>query len=92
MRAALEQLRTRLESHAKSAVLQKRHQLERTALRLRASGPQQTMERGYAIVLKNGKLVRSASAVMANDPLTVVMADGTIRATATEIESKEGGL
>ena len=92
MRAALEQLRTRLESHAKSAVLQKRHQLERTALRLRASGPQQTMERGYAIVLKNGKLVRSASAVMANDPLTVMMADGTIRATATEIESKEGGL
>ena len=90
MRAALEKAHTRMCSLAQAAITRKRHQLAQADLRLRASGPLQTMERGYAVILKNGKLVRSAASVQEREKLTVVLADGRIHATADAIESKEG--
>ena len=48
--------------------------------RLRALSPRSTLERGYAIVRREGELVRSAGAVSAGDLVAVEVADGSFGA------------
>ena len=57
-------------------VERRRAALAQTAGRLRALSPRATLERGYAIVRREGELVRSAAAVSAGDPIAVEVADG----------------
>lgn len=90
MRASLDAARTRVQSLMEAALVRKRHRLAQAALQLRTSGPQQTMERGYAVVLREGRVLRSAATVQANELLTVVMADGRFDVTANA--NKEGEL
>jgi exodeoxyribonuclease VII large subunit len=54
----------------------RRAALAQTAGRLRALSPRATLDRGYAIVRRDGELVRSASAVAAGDTIAVEVADG----------------
>jgi exodeoxyribonuclease VII large subunit len=63
-------------------VERRRARLEQSAARLRALSPRATLERGYAIVRREGKLVRSAAAVSPGDELAVEVADGTFGARA----------
>jgi exonuclease VII large subunit len=42
--------------------------------------PRATLERGYAIVRRQGELVRSSAAVAPNDPIAVEVADGSFGA------------
>jgi exodeoxyribonuclease VII large subunit len=48
--------------------------------RLRALSPRATLERGYAIVRREGELVRSAGSVSAGDQVAVEVADGSFGA------------
>ena len=48
--------------------------------RLRALSPQATLERGYAIVRRDGELVRSARVVSPEDRIVVELADGSFGA------------
>jgi exodeoxyribonuclease VII large subunit len=48
--------------------------------RLRALSPRATLERGYAIVRRDGELIRSADSVSPGDQLAVEVADGTFGA------------
>jgi exodeoxyribonuclease VII large subunit len=57
-------------------VERRRAVLAQTAGRLRALSPRATLERGYAIVRRDGELVRSATTVTAGDTIAVEMADG----------------
>jgi exodeoxyribonuclease VII large subunit len=61
-------------------VERRRARLEQTTGRLRALSPRATLERGYAIVRKEGSIVRSAGAVAAGDALAVEVADGSFGA------------
>jgi exodeoxyribonuclease VII large subunit len=57
-------------------VERRRAALAQTAGRLRALSPRATLDRGYAIVRRDGILVRSATAVAAGDSIAVEVADG----------------
>ncbi len=57
-------------------VERRRAKLTQSAGRLRALSPSATLDRGYAIVRRQGELVRSAAAVAAGDTIAVEVADG----------------
>jgi exodeoxyribonuclease VII large subunit len=61
-------------------VERRRGRLEQTAGRLRALSPHATLERGYAIVRRDGELVRSTSRVATGDTIAVEVADGAFGA------------
>jgi exodeoxyribonuclease VII large subunit len=61
-------------------VERRRAALEQAAGRLRALSPRATLERGYAIVRREGGLVRSATAVRPGDAIGVEVADGAFGA------------
>lgn len=85
LRAALAALSVRLDAAVNAALLRKRNAVDRLLLQLRASGPMETMKRGYAVVMKSGSLVRGTADVCAGDFLQIVMADGRVDAIAQNI-------
>jgi len=92
LRAALASISVRMDAAVTSALQQKKNAVERAALRIRSSGPMETMKRGYAVVTKNSKLVRSVSAVASGDVLQILMADGQIEAIAQSASSNEESI
>jgi exodeoxyribonuclease VII large subunit len=62
-------------------VERRRATLAQAGGRLRALSPRSTLERGYAIVRRDGELVRSSSTVAAGDAIAVEVADGSFGAT-----------
>lgn len=68
------------------ALSDKRHRLEQAALRMRATGPMETLRRGYAVVLKDGKAVRGVSELCAGDTIDIRLPDGRAQATVSMAE------
>ena len=90
LRAAFENLQLRMEAAVNNAMQHKRSRLEKVALRIRSSGPMETMKRGYAVVMKNGNLVRSVTAVQPGNELSILMPDGRIEViTQTVLAEQE---
>lgn len=85
MAAALAAATLRLQLAAQHALEQKEHRLGQTLLRMRTAGPMETMRRGYAVVLKNGKALRSVTDATTGEPVTLRLADGTAQATVTAV-------
>ena len=61
-------------------VERRRARLAEAGGRLRALSPRATLDRGYAIVRSEGRLVRSAAAVASGDEIAVEVADGAFGA------------
>jgi exodeoxyribonuclease VII large subunit len=61
-------------------VERRRAVLAQKAGRLRALSPRATLDRGYAIVRREGELLRSATAVAPGDAISVELADGAFGA------------
>jgi len=57
-----------------------------TALRQRldALGPEQVLQRGYAIVRRSGKAVQSRAVLKPRDPIEITFHDGAVRSTVDE--------
>jgi exodeoxyribonuclease VII large subunit len=72
--------RDRLRRAPALLVERRRATLAQAGGRLRALSPRSTLERGYAIVRREGELVRSAGAVSPGDALAVEVADGSFGA------------
>ena len=90
LRATFENLQLRMEAAVNNAMQHKRSRLEKVALRIRSSGPMETMKRGYAVVMKNGNLVRSVTAVQPGNELSILMPDGRIEViTQTVLAERE---
>ncbi len=90
-RRALERSAQRLEldrgrlTRAPSLLLERRRaRLEHTAGRLRALSPPATVARGYAIVRARDEIVRSSSALSADDQVAVELAEGSFSARVEE--------
>lgn len=64
-----------------SAVALETSKLKGFAATLRALSPQGTLERGYAIVRKNGVIIREPSEVTSSDTVVIRIAGGEIAAT-----------
>ncbi len=74
---------------AEARLAAKERALEAAVLRLRTTGPAETLSRGYAVVTLGGKAVRSVDMVRAGDMLCLTLSDGAIAASATGIEKGE---
>ena len=57
--------------------------------RLEAVSPVAVLQRGYALVYQEDRLVRKADSLNPGDPLEIRLADGTVRAAVTEIRKGE---
>ena len=79
-RERLDRSHERLRRAPALLVERRRAALERQGDRLRALSPRATLERGYAIVRRDGELVRSAASVAPGDAIAVEVADGSFPA------------
>lgn len=62
-----------------------RKRLEDLSLRIEANNPKRLLERGYGILRKDNRVIRSASEVVVGDALEVIVADGCVGASVREI-------
>jgi exodeoxyribonuclease VII large subunit len=71
--------------HPARELAQRRAHLAHLAARLRALGPQGTLDRGYALVLDaRGRPVSQATKALEGKPVRLVLAKGTADARVTE--------
>jgi exodeoxyribonuclease VII large subunit len=70
--------------HPRRELARRRAQVDHLAARLRALGPQATLDRGYALVLdRDGHPVREAKAALAGQPARIALGRGVLDATIT---------
>lgn len=74
---------------AEARLAAKERALEAAILRLRTTGPAETLSRGYAVVTLGGRAVRSVDMVRTGDGLCLTLSDGAIAASVTGIEKGE---
>jgi exodeoxyribonuclease VII large subunit len=84
LRERLEQTRARLQRAPLLTVERKRARLDAAHGRLRALSPRGTLERGYAIVRRDGRLVREAGAVTRGTRVDVELGKGGFGATVED--------
>lgn len=83
LRQRVDSLARRAGSAAESAKRDRLDSLKRCLAQLDALSPQATLARGYAIVHKNRRVVRSVTDINSGDPLVVKVADGGFEAYAS---------
>lgn len=60
-------------------------QIDQLKARVRALSPQETLNRGYAVVQHNNTVLRDAGTVSVGDPLDILVAAGRLGATTTSV-------
>jgi exodeoxyribonuclease VII large subunit len=75
--------RQRSTRSVRERVLRARDDLGHTLARVRALSPAATLERGYAVLQRDGAVVRAVAEVTAGDAVTVRLADGRVAAEVT---------
>ena len=71
------ELLTRLQRTAERQILIRRHRVEMLEQRLAACNPERIYQRGYSLLTKNGKIIRSVQDLKKGDIVTTHMADGS---------------
>jgi exodeoxyribonuclease VII large subunit len=84
-RALLADRRGRLRSGRDLLLDRRRERLEAVAGRLVAIAPGATLKRGYAIVRRDGQILRAATGVAAGDRIDVELAAGSLRARVEDV-------
>jgi exodeoxyribonuclease VII large subunit len=82
----LERAHERLRQAPGLAVERKRAGLEKSAAKLVALSPRKTLERGYAIVRTDSRLVTSSADVASGDRVDVTLANGGFGAQVEEVQ------
>lgn len=85
-RAKLENLERRLHSATAERHARASARIRELARALHAVSPDRTLERGYAIVYREGGIVRDAEEVAAGDAITARLARGRLEANVTSTE------
>lgn len=86
-RARLSAIAAMLSVRTEHALKTRRMRLEALRQRLWALSPENVLERGFALVeTREGKLLKSAQNAQENDRVRVLLRDGALRATVTEVE------
>lgn len=85
----LNALKIRLQNAVKHQLVQKEHRLSQAVLRLRAAGPEETLRRGYALLLRDKHLIRSVEGVEIGQEMDIRLADGTLGVRVERIEREE---
>lgn len=74
-------LMVRLHRTAERQLLIRRHRVEMLEQRLAACNPQRFYDRGYSLLTKNGKLIRSVDELQSGDEIETHLADGMVHST-----------
>lgn len=85
----LDHLKRRLEGAADLQFTQKENRLLQIVSQLRSAGPEQSLRRGYALVLDGNELVRSVADVKTGQHLRVRLHDGTLDVRVESAERKD---
>lgn len=72
-------LSEQLHKNIKNKLAQKSERLDNIAKFIELVSPQHILKKGYSITLKDGKIIKSARELKANDELTSYFADGEIK-------------
>lgn len=82
-------VQARLKNAAQYQFSQMEHRLEQAVLRLRAAGPEETLRRGYALLLRDRNLIRSVESVEIGQKMDIRLADGMLGVRVERIEREE---
>lgn len=77
----LADLLVRLKRTADRQILIRRHKVELLEQRLEACNPERIYRRGYSLLTKNGKVVRSINDLQPGDTVTTHLADGNVQSS-----------
>lgn len=77
----LADLLVRLKRTADRQILIRRHKVELLEQRLAACNPERIYRRGYSLLTKNGKVVRSINDLLPGDTVTTHLADGNVQSS-----------
>lgn len=75
--AKVADLMLRLQRTAERQILIRRHRVELLEQRLAACNPERIYQRGYSLLTKNGKIIRSVNELLPGDKVTTHLADGS---------------
>ncbi len=75
----------RLRNMAERILSEKLSELSEYKARLESSSPLSILEKGFAIVLKNGKRIPSVKSMEPNDELELILKDGSVKVRVYEI-------
>lgn len=89
-RLAVGQLDQRLRAAMPVTLERARHRLNALEASLRALDPEAVLERGYAIVRQEGRIVSSVGTLQKGDSITARLRDGELKANITAIAPKDG--
>ena len=89
MLARIRECRQRMESSFEQLLREKENAVSQCKLRLNSAGPEATLSRGYAIVMKDGSPVRSIRDISQGAAIRVLVPDGAAMANVTSIEKGE---
>jgi len=78
-----------LRAGAVSMAAEKAHALAQWEIRLRTASPMATIARGYAMVLKGDRVMRSVDQLSPGDSIRVLVGDGELIASVTEVMKGE---
>ncbi|MBR6803551.1 MAG: hypothetical protein IKM57_01405, partial [Paludibacteraceae bacterium] len=79
-RTELRSIVERLRSESVRLVSDKKHEIDLTEQFLKFASPLEIMKRGFAMVSKDGKRVRSAKSLKSGDRISLQMIDGSVEA------------
>lgn len=82
----IQQFKVRMKNAIGMKTLEALTRLDKMEHLVTAANPQVLLERGYSLVLKNGRIVDSVGNISDNDILKVMFKDGTVTANVTQIE------
>ena len=68
-------------------IMLRRHRIELLEQRLSACNPERIYRRGYSLLTKNGKVIRSVRELQPGDIVTTHLADGSVLSTITDPKS-----
>lgn len=88
MLARLREARQKIETLCERTILEKGHAIEQHEIRLRLAGPEATLSRGYAVVLRQDVPMQSAMEIQCGESLRILMKDGTL---GVDVQSVERG-
>ncbi|NLL68977.1 MAG: exodeoxyribonuclease VII large subunit [Acholeplasmataceae bacterium] len=86
----LNYLNTNLKSNIIKLYQHKEHQYQIQLTKLNSLNPLKTLEKGFGVITKEQKLIRSVSDVNLDDTIDIEIIDGTIRTKVIEKREKNG--
>ena len=87
--AQLDACTERMHHAVQNCILEKSGALQTQLERLEAYSPVAILQRGYALVYRDQKLIRDADTLHPDDQISVRLANGTVLAAVTEIRKEE---